>query len=249
MSYGKKNNSNGKNFSRFFPVVAIALVVLFSVLMLTTFYSQTSLPIPTNSIVVSSNSLRGSSISGVRVDLRINGSTIKTAYTPATFSGLTPGTNYEVVVYWLPDYYFRHFADGQLNRYDTVTLNGTKYASLNALYEYVPASQAAALNIVAEFPNGTQIGTSDLVNGSNFHTPGMWMQLVPPGQNSAYTGSFTGGSILPFILVNHDSYTIQMADGYGNVVFSHWKDNNSKNPIRQVTLNGNATYYAIFVQQ
>jgi hypothetical protein len=217
--------------------------------MLTTFYSQTSLPVPTNSIVVTSSVLNGASLSGVKVDLRINGSTIKTDYTPVTFSGLTPGIQYQVVVYWLPSYYFRHFTDGQLNRYDTVTLNGTKYASLNALYENIPQPEAAALDVVAQFANGTQIGTSDNVNGSYFHTPGMWMQLVPPGLRDAYTGSFTGGSVLPFILINHDTYTIQMSAGYQNVVFSHWKDTNSKNPARQVTMSGNATYVAVFVQQ
>src|SRR5579864_5310462 len=115
--------------------------------MFTTFYSQTTLPVPTNSIVVNSSILTGASLSGVQVDLRINGSTIKTAYTPATFSGLTPGVQYQIVVYWLPNYYFRHFTDGQLNRYDEVTLNGTKYASLNAVYENIPASQAASLNV------------------------------------------------------------------------------------------------------
>ncbi|MFI5420167.1 MAG: hypothetical protein ACHQ1H_04300 [Nitrososphaerales archaeon] len=239
---------SNKSFSQFFPVVAIALVVLFSVLMLTTFYSQTSLPIPINSIVVSSSALSGSSLPGVQVDLRINGSTIKTAYTPATFSGLTPGVVYQIVVYWLPDYYFRHFSDGQLNRYDTVTLNGSKYSTVNALYEFIPPSESAALDVIAQFPNGTEIGTSDTVNGSYFHTPGMWMGIVPPGQNQAYTGSFTGGSVLPFILVNHDTYVIQLANGYGNVVFSHWKDNGGKNPTRQVTMNGNASYVAVFVQ-
>jgi hypothetical protein len=216
--------------------------------MFTTFYSQTSLPIPTNSIVVSSSLLDGTSVSGVQVDLRINGSTLKTQYTPATFSGLTPGVQYEIVVYWLNNTYFRHFSDGNLNRYATVVLNGSKYTSLNAIYEYVPLKAAAALNVIAEFPNGTQIGVSDLVNGSNFHSPGMWFQVVPPNSTQAFTGSYTGGSILPFILFNHESYTIQMSDGYQNTHFLYWEDNKSNSTTRMVTLNGNATYVAIFQQ-
>ena len=231
-----------------FPVVAVAVVIIFSSLLFTTFYSQTSLPIPTNSIVVSSSLLTGTEISGVQVDLRINGSAIKTGYTPVTFSGLQPQVQYQIVVYWLNNFYFRHFSDGNLNRYATLTLNGSKYATLNAEYENVPQSEAAALDVVARFPNGTQIGTSDLVNGSNFHTPGMWFQIAQAGSNQAYTGSYTGGSILPFILFNHETYTIQMSEGYQNVKFAYWVDNHSSNPNRNVTLDGNETYTAIFEQ-
>jgi hypothetical protein len=216
--------------------------------MFSTFYSQTSLPVPTNSIVVSSTLMSGTSLSGVQVDLRINGTTIKTGFTPVTFTNLTPGTQYEVVVYWLNNTYFRHFSDGNLNRYATVVLNGSKYASLNAIYEYVPPQDAAALNVIAEFPNGTQFGVSDLVNGSNFHSPGMWFQIIPPQATQAFTGSYTGGSILPFILFNHETYTIQMSEGYQNVSFLHWKDNLNNNATRTVNLNGNATYIAIYQQ-
>ena len=231
-----------------FPVIIVGIVVIFGSLMFTTFYSQTSLPVPNNSIVISSSMLNGASLSGVQVDLRINGSTIETGYTPVTFSKLTPGIEYEVVVYWLNNTYFRHFSDGNLNRYATVTLNGSKYDTLNAEYESVPQQDAASLNVVAEFPNGTQIGTSDLVNGSNFHSPGMWFQIVPPESTEAFTGSYTGGSILPFILFNHQTYTIQMSSGYQNLNFLYWKDNKSQDPTRVITLNGNTTYIAIFNQ-
>lgn len=192
--------------------------------------------------------LNGAQISGVQVDLRLNGSTVKTGYTPVTFSGLTPNVQYQIVVYWLNDTYFRHFSDGNLNRYATVTLNGTKYASLDAEYQSVPQQDAASLNVIAEFPNGTQIGTSDSVNGTNFHSPGMWVQIVPPQSTQAYTGSYTGGSILPFVLFNHETYIIQMSSAYQNLHFLYWKDNQSDNPTRSVTLNGNATYIAVFVQ-
>ncbi len=232
-----------------FPIIAVAVVIIFASLMFTTFYSQTSLPTPTNSIVVSSTMLNGTNFSGVQVDLRINGTTIKTGYTPATFSGLTPGVQYDVVVYWLNNIYFRHFSDGNLERYAVVTLNGTKYASLDAEFQYVPPQDAAALNIMAEFPNGTQIGTSHDANGSDSHTPGMWVQIVPPGSTQAYTGTFTGGSILPFIFFNHETYTIQMSSSYGNLQFLYWKDNMSNSPTRSVILDGNETYVAVFEEQ
>lgn len=226
--------------------MVIAIVILFAAMMYTMFYSQTTTPPPTNSIVVTSVTLSGESISGVQIDLRINGSTIKTGYTPVTFSGLTTGVQYQVVAYWLNNTYFRHFSDGNLNRYATVTLNGTGHASLVAEYESVPPQDAASLNILAEYPNGTQIGTSDLVNGSNEHSPGMWVQIIPPGSSAAYTGSYTGGSILPFVFANHEDYTIQMSTGYGNLHFVYWQDNHSTNATRTIALNGNATYVAIY---
>jgi hypothetical protein len=237
---------HSSSLSRMFPIIAVVIVLIFATLMFTTFYSQTSLPTPTNSIVVTSSMLSGTPISGVQVDLRINGTTVKTEYTPATFSGLTPGLQYQVVVYWLNNIYFRHFSDGNLERYATVTLNGTKYVSLDAEFESVPQQNAAALNVLAEFPNGTQIGTSHDDNGSDSHTPGMWVQIIPPGSTQAYTGTYTGGSILPFIFFNHETYTIQMTSGYGNLHFAYWKDNLSTNPTRTVTLDGNQTFIAVY---
>ncbi len=237
---------SSRSFSRILPAILVGMVVLLSTLMLTVFYAQTSAPPPVNSITVTSSLLDGSSLSGVRVDLRINGTTLETRYTPATFTHLTPGIQYIIVVYWLNNYYFRHFSDGELDRYETVTLNGSNYIIRNALYEYIPPSQVASLDIQAEFSNGTQIGTSLTYNDTNQHTPGMWTEIVPPGQTTPYTGTFTGGSILPFILFNHESYTLEMSAGYGRIHFSHWKDNNSINPTRTITLNGNTTYIAIY---
>jgi hypothetical protein len=246
----QKNNKkkHASSLSGMFPIIAVIGVIIFASLMFTTFYSQTSLPTPTNSIVVSSTMLSGTGLSGVQVDLRLNGTTIRTGYTPVTFSGLTPGVPYEIVVYWLNNTYFRHFSDGDLNRYDTVTLNGSKYINLDAEYQTVPQQDAAALNVVAQFPNGTQIGTSNERNGSDTHTPGMWLQIIPPQSAQAFTGSYTGGSILPFVLFNHETYTIQMSAAYQSYHFLYWKDNRSTNTTRSVTLNGNATLTAVFEQ-
>jgi len=119
--------------------------------------------------------------------------------------------------------------------------------SLTGLYQYVPASQAASLNILAQFPNGTQIGTT--FNNTDYiqHTPGMWLTVTPPGSGQPFTGSYTGGSILPFILLKGQTYTVEMTAGYGNVQFLHWKDNNSTDLSRQVRLTGKASYTAIYV--
>src|SRR5439155_21546489 len=103
--------------------------------------------------------LNGAVLSGFFFDVRVNGNHIQSGYTPVTFNNLTPGVQYQVIAYWYGDYYFRHYADGQLNRYELVTLSsGTPTANLKAMYEMVPSSQAASLNVMAEFPNGTIIG-------------------------------------------------------------------------------------------
>jgi hypothetical protein len=156
---------------------------------------------------------------------------------------------YLVVVYWYGNYYFRHFADGNLNRYALVTLNNTSGQTtytLNALYENVPKSQAASLNIIAQFPNGTQIGTASVIEGYPQHTPGMWLTVAPPGSTIPFTATFTGGSILPFTFFYGQTYTVQMSAGYKNVQFSHWKDDGSTNPIRSITLNDSSTYIAVY---
>jgi len=191
-----------------------------------------------NNITVTSTLLNGTTITGFYIDLRVNGTHLESGYTPVTFSNLMPGVTYGVVAYWADNYYFRHFSNGNLNRYQLLSLNGSSPVTLNAMYEYVPTSKAATLNILAEFPNGTLIGKSYDLNGSFYHTPGMWIQVVPPGQTTPYTGTFTGGSVLPFVFFNHQTYTVEMALGYGNILFSHWQDNNSTNSTRPIKTNG-----------
>jgi hypothetical protein len=204
-------------------------------------------PVP-NSITVTSKDIgNGTALTGFTVDLRVNGNPVQSGFTPVTFSGLKTGVQYQVVVYWYGNYYFRDFSDGDLNRYALVTLNASQDSvSLTGLYQYVPAAQAASLNILAQFPNGTQIGTT--FNNTDYiqHTPGMWLTVTPPGSAQPFTGSYTGGSILPFVLFKGQTYTVQMTAGYGNVQFLHWKDNNSTDLSRQVRLNGEASYTAIY---
>ena len=231
----------------------ISVTTLSSSTSLVSYYSQSPPTAPSNSITVKSVLLNGTAISGMFVDLRINGTHIQGGYTPITFSGLQLGVQYGVVVYWYGNDYIRYINDTNtgmdLQRYDLVTLNQSNPSdTLTGMYEYVPPSLAASLNILAEFPNGTLIGSSAYQDGYIQHSPGMWLQVIPPGWTTPYTGTFTGGSILPFIFFNYETYTVQMTTGYQDVQFSHWQDNNSTNPNRAFALNGNATYVAIYVQ-
>ncbi len=205
-------------------------------------------PPPTGySITVNSNLFNGTAVNGFYVDVRVNGNHIASGFTPVTIPSLEPGVQYQVVVYWFGNYYFREFSNGDLNRYGLVTFNSTGPTSvtLDALYQYVPASQAADLNVVAELPNGTVIGST--FNNTTYiqHTPGLWLTIAP-GSGAPFTGSFTGGSILPFVLFNNAPYTIAMSAGYQNYQFAYWKDTGSTNAVRTITLAGSATYIAVY---
>ncbi|MDG6999508.1 MAG: hypothetical protein JRN15_10380 [Nitrososphaerota archaeon] len=201
------------------------------------------------------------------VELRINGTDVDTGYTPVTFSNLQFGVQYGVVVYWFAPNYIRYINDSltgmDLQRYDLVTLNQSNPTdTLTAVYENVPTSQAATLNIFAEYPNGTLIGSAAVVNGYDLHSSGMWLTVTPPFQSTPYTGTFTGGSILPFTFFNNETYTVQMAAsscgpdqnlsgqiiGIVYNVFSHWQNNNSTSVSQSITLSGNDTWTAIYNQ-
>jgi hypothetical protein len=197
----------------------------------------------------------------------VNGTDVATGGIPVTFSKLQLGVQYGVVVYWYGNNYIRYINDSNsgvdLQRYDLVTLNQSNPTdTLVAYFENVPSSQAASLNIIAEYPNGTRIGSAAVVNGYDLHSSGMWLTVSPPFQSSPYTGTFTGGSILPFIFFNHETYTVEMSGSscgpeqningqpIGTVenVWSHWQDNGNTNEVRAVSLNGNQTIVAIYDQ-
>jgi hypothetical protein len=216
--------------------------------------------------------MNGSSvpIDGVYIDLRVNGTHVASGFTPVTFTNLQLGVQYGVVVYWFSNYYIRYINDSltgvNLQRYDLVTLNATDSSdTLRGVFQYVPPSQSAALNILAEFPNGTIIGNSSYYPSLNYilHSPGMWLTLTPPGQTTPFTGTFTGGSVLPFILYNHETYTIDMSASYCgdwysgltngtlpvvDIVWSHWLNGSSTNTSMIVPLEGNVTYVAVYNQ-
>ncbi len=237
--------------------------------MQTTSINKTPTNEPRNgSITVLGETLDGTShVNGIEVDLRINGTDVAIGSTPVTFHNLQLGVQYGVVVYWYGADYVRYINDSNtgidLQRYDLVTLNQSSPSdTLTAMFEVVPASQAASLNIIAEYPNGTLIGTTSVVNNYVLHSSGMWLTVTPPFQSKPYTGTFTGGSILPFILFNHETYTIQMTElscgpeqnlngqsiGIVENVWSHWENTNSANSSATITLNGSETLIAIYNQ-
>lgn len=203
-------------------------------------------PPPTSyGISINSSDLNGTAISGMNVVVRVDGNDIVNGTTPVTFPDLEPHVQYQVFVYSSGDYYFREFSNGGLNDYATVEFNSTGSTTVtdDALYQHVPASQAAYLNVEAELPNGTLLGT---VVDNVAQTPGMWFTVTPSGSDTPFTGAYTGASNLPFVLLNNETYTITMTISYQSYHFAHWQDNNNTSPIRVVDLNGNLTLIAIY---
>ena len=234
---------------RVMPVTINAVNTTFTVA-----YANSIQPPPTTtpySITINSHDLNGTPISGLYVDVRVNGYHITSGDTPVTFSNLEPGVPFQIIMYWYGNYWLREFTNGDLNRYALVTFNstGATTVSYNALYQYVPPTQAASLNVGAEFPNGTVIGTT--FNNTSYiqHTPGMWLTVTPPNSTKPFTGTFTGGSILPFILLKNENYTVSMTAGYDNcLAFFKWQDTGSTSPVRVVPLYGNTSLVAIYTQ-
>jgi hypothetical protein len=192
-----------------------------------------------NTVTVISCDLDGNALPGMYVNLRENGNIVADGFTPKTFS-LTPGKDYVVVLYWCCDYYFRHYSDGTLTRYYEVS--GTSSGKLlKGMYEKVPSSQAAELNVIAKDTNGNTIGgTTSNPDGSISAEPGMWMWLTPPGSSNPYTGAYTGSSSTPFVVFDGKTYKVTMSS-FGKYQFDHWQDNGNTNPNRSFTMNGDRT--------
>jgi hypothetical protein len=215
---------------------------------LTAIYATTQAPPPPpppdgapNTVTVKSTDLNGNTITGMYVNVRLNGNIIKDGFTPVTFS-LDPGSEYVVVMYWCCDNEFRHYSDGTLTRYHYVTPDATKGINLEANYEVVPASQAATLNVIAKDTNGNVIGgtTGSAEDGTLIAKPGMWMWITPPGASSPYSGAYSSSSSTPFKVFNGKTYTIAMSS-FDQYVFDHWQDDSSNtNPTRAFTLNGDS---------
>ena len=194
-----------------------------------------------NSVTVISEFLNGTATTlNLYVQIRVDGNVLTEGYTPVTFSNLDPEQEYFIVVYNDKDNWFRHYSDGTLLRYKAIT-PGPDPITLTAKYEQVPKTIDALLDITAIDQFGNILGdtTGSVEQGNIVVTPGMWVPITPPGQNTPYTGGFTGGSGFPFSGFIGQTYVFEMTS-YQQYQFSHWEDSGSTDPVRAFTLNGNS---------
>jgi hypothetical protein len=163
------------------------------------------------SITVTSTTLNGTSISGYLVDLRVGGYAIQSGFTPVTFTSLEPGLQYQIVAFWADNYYFRHFSDGDMNRYELLTLQ---------LDRFHHGVVRCGLRVCASFAGGHLEHNRGIpqwdADRHNFQQhrlhpahSGMWLTVTPPDATIPYTGTFTGRespSVRPFQGVQLYSY-------------------------------------------
>ncbi len=126
---GQKRHRSGKN--------TILQTSIFSALALMLVFATVSFSFPAayaaNTITVQGKSLDGKALN-MWITIQQNGSTVKTGFTPLTFSGVT-GSTYTVVAhdYDAGSIFFDHWGNGSTNKSRTVTLNSNVW--LDAFYK------------------------------------------------------------------------------------------------------------------
>jgi hypothetical protein len=171
-------------------------------------------------ITVSAADTSGSSLSGIWTVIKKDGATVKTGFTPLSYTGV-PGA-YEVAVSNYQNYEFDHWESGGQNNVRQISVSGD--VKLTAYY----GTEQSEVNLT--------IRTAAL-DGSSIR--GLWTVVKESG------GPQTTG----FSPVSHDAesgkrYTITVSD-YRNYVFDHW-DNGSKNRSRTLTVNDDRVIVAYY---
>ena len=179
--------------------------------------TPTPTPTPTTpkySLTVKSVDQNGNAVTGMWTEVKKNGATVSTGYTPLSLS-LEQGTyavsasNYQQIV-------FDHWSDGATSSTTSVSLSGN--AELTAHYQNGPKQSP---------PSELTVQSVDMA-GNAFS--GMWT-TVQSGSSMVKTGytplSYTAAS---------GTYTVSVSD-YQNNVFDHWEDG-SKSRSRTVSMNG-----------
>jgi hypothetical protein len=202
-------------------------------------------------VTVNAELLDGSDLTGMRAELRTTaGDNEESGFTPATLT-MQPSEDYRVIMYSFDNNYFRHWSDGGLHRYHSVSPDDAGQ-SLTARYEHIDDSQKAKLRVVAMTADGQPIGgtTGTSEDGTLVSEPGVEVQIAPPGSLTpftAYTAGFSGGSEIEeqFYFINGQTYVVMM-QSFDKYQFSHWQDNGSTNSARAHTLSGDVTLTAIY---
>jgi hypothetical protein len=160
------------------------------------------------SLLVSSSDLSGDPINGLWTVIKKDGATLRTGYTPLSFSG-APGT-YEVTVSDYQDYEFDRWSTGSTRNTLQVAVSGE--VKLTALYSTGPSEVELRVR-TAGLDGSTITGLWTVIEGSGART--------------------TGFSPVSYDAESGKRYTVTVAD-YRNYVFDHW-ENGSKDRSRTIT--------------
>jgi hypothetical protein len=181
-----------------------------------------------NTITVQAKSLDGKALS-MWITIQQNGSTVKTGFTPLTFSGVT-GSTYTVVAH---DYdaggiSFDHWGNGSTNKARTVTLNSDVwFDAFYATSAPVQEETATTYNLAVKSADAS----GNAITG--------YYTTIKTGSTTVKTG---------FTPLTHEAsqgtYTVSVSD-YGSFAFDHWEDG-STSRTRTLTLDSDVTAVAYY---
>jgi len=195
---------------------------------LTAFYRTTAptpepAPEPEATLTVKSVDLDGKAINGLWTVVKKDGKTLKTGYTPLTYTA-EAGSTYEVSVANYKNYAFDRWEDGSKSSTRQVTVS----ANTAITAYYATGSNEATLTIKS-------VG----LDGKEFS--GMWTVIESGGSTIK-----TGYTPLAYSATAGTQYTVSVAD-YKNYAFDYWEDG-SKSRSRTITPSGNTVLIAYYKQ-
>jgi hypothetical protein len=182
-------------------------------------------PPSTTTLTVTSVDLDGKTVTGLWTVIKKDGSTVKTGYTPLTYTAQA-GSTYEVSVANYKNYVFDHWESGSKSSTRQVTMNAD--TTLTAYYNTGSSTTPSKVTITIK-----SVG----LDGSPI--TGLWTVI-------SGAGSATGFTPLSYTANAGSQYTITMGE-WQNFKFDHW-DNGSTSKSRTVTPNGNIVLTAYYRQ-
>jgi hypothetical protein len=195
-----------------------------------TAYYRTSAPAPAPvpepepeeaTLTVKSVDLDGKAINGLWTVVKKDGATLKTGYTPLTYTA-EAGSTYEVSVANYQNYAFDHWESGSKSSARQVTVNAD--TSLTAYYSTGTAKATLTIKTVG-------------LDGSPI--TGLWTVISGSGSTNGY-------SPLSYTASTGSQYTVTMGE-WQNFKFDHW-DNGSTSKSRTITPNSNTVLTAYYRQ-
>jgi hypothetical protein len=175
-------------------------------------------------MTVGSADMAESTLTGNYITIDAAGSTVKTGFTPMTYTG-NAGATYAVTAHDYGDTVFDHWDNGSTSRTRTVTLNAD--AAMTAYYR-TPAQATWGLTVRSQDSSGNAIS-------------GYGVTLYDDAGN-AVEGDFTPAT---FTLDAGRQYSVGVGN-FGTYSFDHWADNGSAANLRGVSITANTQLTAVY---
>lgn len=191
---------------------------------------------PTSATLAIRTMSNKSEIEGVWVTIRaMNGTLLKSGYTPMTFDGLF-GTQYQVAVSNYDGKIFQHWQDNNNSPSNSRIVNlSADTTTLIAVYDTGDSLRGFT---PLTFTDSSQRHLSLTVNAlslTNNQTLHMSM-IIDPQQQTSSSGTTT------------TTYKVYATNRYQNFTFDHWQDTGSTDRFRRITMNENTTLTAYYKQ-